>query len=228
MKTQSNSGSGVDVQNGTSERSQQVISDPEWIRLKELSGLPDIARAEIDDVVRFYRKYRPIEESWLPPASLRDQLVRWRDKIEEARSSILHLAHNPQSYGALWFVLEDSFSTVDEFIAETGERLAELSSHLDAASKALPLKKQKPDNKTLWVAINAINGFLFIHTRQTLKGKGSKKKRSFAYEILKIADPTIEEKETSNMIRNHLVSVEHGREETLGVFMNAVRDGRMT
>jgi hypothetical protein len=181
-----------------------VIIDPQWERLKHLSGLRDPARSYIEGLITFYREMRSYPGASYP--KLKKQLERARKweaysltLLQEgiaADTVFLPVAHGPDWNVPLSPKEQRSYRQWIDKVVEDKKWLIALYDRAIKRITRAPAKEKKTKNSLRYL----VTALLYRLEGKHLSISESKPITKVILEICKIADPNIKEETVKTFI----------------------------
>ena len=189
-------------------RPDQAISDEKWRVLRQLSGLPDDARSDVEGIVHFLR-----EKPSLKPALMTElQTAR-----ENMRNAIKSLVETDTSLAALlkcgvnliYHPLKVDGNNDARAIGRKQEiitlrkLIGEIKLDLEYSERQMPYVSRGRPKSHLPLAIGSLNDLLLEKTARPLDQRKRRKGKidliQFSLEALRLADPSLTVKKIQNL-----------------------------
>lgn len=199
---------------------KHVFEDEEWQTLKVLSGLPDDAREDVEQVVHFLAKRPPLEKHPLSeiPAARKNipktikSSSRALSDVDTLIGSGVHFLWRPLKVGPQ---NDASAVGVKHEILQLRDSMARIKSDLEYSETRLRYAPQGRPREHKAIAIHELDRIVFEATGRHL----DQKKRSrddgvwlseFAYQVFRKANPELEVHTITNLIKEEQSLRLHG------------------
>jgi hypothetical protein len=202
----------------------QILNDEEWKALMRLSGLPDAARAEVDGLMSFYRKYR-MHELAPSPAKIQRALKRIAKEASAMLRSIDEIKQSDGLYSAFAGLTDKHILSVagrgqvfvrvnkkgrqhgdcqifDQELSSLGDALRRFHDRLDDARAGLAPRKRGPQREAMGILVEQLNVMLIEQTGRPISR--AKTNRSgygpaeFVIKVCQLAEQGLDQGEDSD------------------------------
>jgi hypothetical protein len=205
------------------------ISDEEWNKIVELSGLPPEARSELQDYIGFYRKLH--RDAHTEYRNLWKKLVDARNKEEMSLKRLEALISNPKFFDALAIGLEDQTNIFDEelgcirdWLKQCCEQKKQLVDWYEKALPRLHRRQRGPRTSSLFNLIRLLNRLLKKYTGERITlatlPKGKRNPFNYVWEVCQIAEPKLDReqgmKKVAEIVRR-VVTEDLGSEDSFEI-----------
>jgi hypothetical protein len=187
----------------------EKLSPEQWARIVDLTGLPEKAKAELEDCIGFYRALRNDGRQHYGNVAKRIKAVR--DWEAAALKGLTNLMSSREFFPALAMGIEHQVHIFDEELELIREWLKhaceEKKKLLDWYDKALTrLGRSKRVPSSLFNLVRLLNGLLQKYTNQRISS--GKKDPAFTYvlEVCGIAEPELLRKKDKRIRTVHEVT----------------------
>jgi hypothetical protein len=178
------------------------LSDEEWDKIAELSGLPPDSRSELQDYVGLHRELR-FDAQRKYGSFLWKKLLEARNKEQQSLKCLEAMISNPNFFPAIAIGLEDQIKIFDEeldvirtWLKQCSEQKRKLVKWYDKAVTRLRHRHRGPTTSSLFNLVRLLNSLLKKHTgRRISRAKRRNGKRNdfdYVWEVCRIAEPDLE------------------------------------